>query len=565
MLQSIRRDAESKVQTQRYEAPRPRIAVETAEEAAPAPEAADEDTTSGARSSTNLRNEPRSPSDEPGTYEDPPSPIVATSSAASSPSPTAEAAAAAGTRKTAMVRGYRIDEVMSLCTPSDAIFARRLPAGGCQFFAWPGTPLRVASAAIVSMPDTIRTVHALFGRLNTPIDMVMDIDCQVPQEYWSMTKIRPFQNKVLDDVLSVVQAELTKIGETIETQVVLQSPNLKKASFHVHTRLKDAAFADYESLYGFLAPLKDKIPNVDMQIYRPNGMLRMFSCMKENRTSAMVVFDEPKWNIGFSGGKVPDEEAALHSICVRDPSTYSRLLRFEPPRSTTHQRAMTDDAESDETGDADTSKIPPAVLMPLSPREAVETASRWLRQATEVEVSDWRTWIGLGICAYRVGYNFKDARNLQRPAMEEMLDAWCEASRHCQVKYHPGECEAKWVTFDPHKLTTTSDWWSAYRRLGRLEAAVQEARRNEEQRNKKHQRRWKVLTQLNDPEVEKETEKVTSVDSADTPSTSAEAAKTVAMPPSPSSSTTAAPTNAGAGANTITKLKAKKRVVRRGR
>ncbi|SYZ66057.1 mitochondrial_DNA_primase (plasmid) [Leishmania braziliensis MHOM/BR/75/M2904] len=235
-------------------------------------------------------------------------------------------------RKTPMVKGYRIDEVAALCSSSDAMFARRLPSGGCQFFAWPGTPLSVASSAIVSMPDTIRTVHAVFGRVGTPIDIVMDIDSQVPQEYWSMSKVRLYQRKVLDDVLTPLKEEIEKIGERIETQVVLQSPNLKKASFHIHTRLKDAAFADFYSLHGFLFRFQERLPNVDLQIYRPNGMLRMFSCMKENRTSAIVVFDEPKWHIGFPGGKVSDEQAALHSICVRDPSTFSRVLTFESPR-----------------------------------------------------------------------------------------------------------------------------------------------------------------------------------------------------------------------------------------
>uniref|UniRef100_A0A0A9ZEL7 30S ribosomal protein S10 n=1 Tax=Lygus hesperus TaxID=30085 RepID=A0A0A9ZEL7_LYGHE len=109
-----------------------------------------------------------------------------------------------------------------------------------------------------------------------------------------MSRIRPYQQKVLDDTLTVVSEEIEKLGVSIETQVVLQSPNLKKASFHVHTKLKDVAFEDYESLHGFLYTFKARIPHVDLQIYRMHGMLRMFSCMKENRTSAIVVFDDAK-------------------------------------------------------------------------------------------------------------------------------------------------------------------------------------------------------------------------------------------------------------------------------
>ncbi|CAJ1026102.1 putative Primase C terminal 2 (PriCT-2) [Leishmania utingensis] len=380
-------------------------------------------------------------------------------------------------RKTPMVKGYRIDEVAALCSSSDAMFARRLPSGGCQFFAWPGTPLSVASSAIVSMPDTIRTVHAVFGRVGTPIDIVMDIDSQVPQEYWSMSKVRLYQRKVLDDVLTPLKEEIEKIGERIETQVVLQSPNLKKASFHIHTRLKDAAFADFYSLHGFLFRFQERLPNVDLQIYRPNGMLRMFSCMKENRTSAIVVFDEPKWHIGFPGGKVSDEQAALHSICVRDPSTFSRVLTFESPR----QYNMPAYGGSRVThGDSNEgTPLPPQVLLPRTEKEAIESASRWLRQATEVEVGEWRTWIGLGLCAFRVAYHFRNAKNLPRPAMAEMLDAWTEASRKCPLKFHNGECEARWAAFDPERLGQNADWWTAYKRLGRLEVPMREAMERE--------------------------------------------------------------------------------------
>lgn len=392
-------------------------------------------------------------------------------------------------RKTAMVKGYRIDEVTNLCSPSDAIFARRLPSGGCQFFAWPGTPLAVASKAIMSMPDTIRTVHAVFGRPNTPMDIVMDIDCQVPQEYWTMTKIRPFQMKLLDGILSVLKEEIEKIGESIETQVVLQSPNLKKASFHVHTKLKDAAFADFNSLHGFLCRFQERMPQVDMQIYRPHGMLRMFACMKENHTSAIVVFDDPKWNIGFPRGKVSDAEAALHSVCVRDPATFTRTLTFASPRA--YQGGAF--SKADEGAEGGEKRLPPQTRLPLTEREAIANASRWLRMANEVEVGEWRTWIGLGLCAYRIAYHFRNAKGLPRPAMEEMLDAWTEASRKCPLKYHQGECETRWAAFSPEKMGDRSDWWGAYKRLSRIEAAAMEtAQKDAEEmaeRSKRYARR----------------------------------------------------------------------------
>ncbi|RHW70925.1 mitochondrial DNA primase [Trypanosoma brucei equiperdum] len=367
--------------------------------------------------------------------------------------------------KTPMIKAFRIEDVLAACTPSDGVFARRLPQGGCQFFAWPGTPLAVASSAVANMPETIRTVHAIFGREKTPMDLVLDIDCPVPQEHWSMSKVRPFQKKVLDDVMNVIVEEIEAIGEEIESQVVLQSPNLKKVSFHVHTKLKDAAFEDYNSLHGFLHQFHKRIPAVDLQIYRSNGMLRMHRCMKENHTSAIVVFEDKDWNIGFPDGIVPDAKAALHSACIREEGTYSRLLHFDPPRNFP---TAFENSGANGSGAAEDKKI--KVLLPRTEREAVENASRWLREGTrEADVDEWRSWIRLGINAYRVAYHFRDAMTLQRPALEELLDAWVEASKKCPAKFKPGVCEARWATFDINRLSKFDDneWWPSYQRIGR--------------------------------------------------------------------------------------------------
>ncbi|KEG09015.1 mitochondrial DNA primase [Trypanosoma grayi] len=418
--------------------------------------------------------------------EVPPTPAAARATSVCSTSAAAAASdaekGANPQHKTAMVKAFRIEDVLAACTSNDGVFARRLPQGGCQFFAWPGTPLMVASNAVATMPDTIRTVHAIFGREKTPLDLVLDIDCPVPQEHWSMAKIRPFQKKLLDDVMTVVTEEIEAIGEKIATQVVLQSPNLKKASFHVHTKLQDTAFEDYHSLHGFLHRFHKRIPTVDLQIYRPNGMLRMHRCMKENHTSAIVVFEDERWNIGFPKGVVSDADAALHSACIREAGTFTRLLHFDAPRSLTLQ----DDASgSGSSGAAGTAVKLPPVLLPRTESEAVGNASAWLRHgAREIDVGEWRTWISLGINAYRIAYHFRDAQTLKRPAMEELLDAWVEASKKSPMKFRSGVCESKWTTFDINKLSKSKDydWWASYQRIGRMalkneaaEAAVKEA------------------------------------------------------------------------------------------
>ncbi|RNF13244.1 putative mitochondrial DNA primase [Trypanosoma conorhini] len=385
------------------------------------------------------------------------------------PPPTPEKSAPSQ-KKTPMIKAFRIEDVLSACTPSDGVFARRLPQGGCQFFAWPGTPLAIASNAVSTMPDTIRTVHAIFGREKTPIDLVLDIDCPVPPEHWSMSKVRPFQKKLLDDTMTVLAEEIGAIGEKIASQVVLQSPNLKKASFHVHTKLRDAAFEDYHSLHGFLHRFHKKTPHVDLQIYRPNGMLRMHRCMKENHTSAITVYEDKKWNIGFPNGVVPDAVAALHSACVRESGTYSRLLHFDAPRT---QTVPEEGASAGAGGVAKGPATIPRVLLPLTEREAVETVSMWLRTGMqETDVGDWRSWIKLGINAFRIAHHFRDAQSLERPAMEELLDAWVEASKKCPTKYRPGICESKWSSFDIDKLCKLqdNDWWSSYQRIGRIAA-----------------------------------------------------------------------------------------------
>lgn len=395
----------------------------------------------------------------------------------------AGAATAPAPQKTSMVKSFKLDDVSSACGPHDAIFARRLPTGGCQFFSWPGTALDVAGRAIVSMPDSIRTVHSVFGRKGTPIDLVMDIDCPVPPEYWTMSKIVPFQQKLLDSTLTAVHEELKKLGVEVASQVILQSPNLKKASFHVHTKLRNAAFEDYDSIHGFLSAFQERIPHVDLQIYRFHGMLRMFSCMKENLTSPLAVYHSPRWNIGFKDGKVPDAEAALHSICVREPGSFKRVLRFashqsHPPAAATPQNHASPSRSGEEDGEGSGSRFH-VVEMPLTAQEAIDTADRWLSNVSESEVGDWRSWIGVGICAFRVAYHFKDHPKLRRPALEQLQEAWVRGSQNCPLKFKPGDCETRWATFDPNKLSAGGDWWRAYQRLGRTAFAVAEGQQRE--------------------------------------------------------------------------------------
>lgn len=381
---------------------------------------------------------------------------------------TTRISAASGGAASKMVKAYKLHEVTMHCGVYDSIFARRLPAGGCQFFSWPGLSQSLACQGVLSMPPQLQTVHSLFGRIDTPMDICADIDCAVPAEARTVEAVQKFQKALLMQHIQALHKAIQIEGETIESQVCLQSPNLKKASFHIHIKLKDAAFADYRSLGGFLhtAQAQGNLPNIDLQIYRNNGMLRMYKSKKENLQSPISLVADPDVHIGFVNGVVPDLDAAIHSLGTREKGSFSRLIHKQPVSRVDHASGGAANAAGGQPNtSADGTRI--SCHAPKSKIEACENAKTWILNTPPDCVRDWKGWLVVGMSAYRVAYHFRDAKipSFNGQSVEqELLRSWIELSKRVPHKFVPGDCEKTWATLTPEAGREDS-WWVSYKTL----------------------------------------------------------------------------------------------------
>lgn len=365
-------------------------------------------------------------------------------------------------QKAVMIKSYKIVDLTAQCSAHDAIFARKMPKGGCQFFAWPGVSHAQASSAILAMPAHLQTVHAMFGRNGTPMDLCADIDCPVPQSLGSVQEITDFQNKTVQETARTLREIIKSEGHEVETQVCLQSPNLKKASFHLHIRLKDTAFEDYRSVLGFLQPHKDKIPHVDLQIFRTNGMLRMHKSKKENLQSQMTLFAPAT----VSAIPMTDPLAAQYSLCIREANSFRNVITKVPQvtfSSTFVQGAAAGCGVLPQQG------LNEPTLIPRTKTEALENAKQWALAATEEDVGSWKKWIGVGYALHRVArqyHNTSVASFEGRTPEQELLRVWVEISKRCPSKFVPGDCEKSWATFKDD--ASPDGWWTSYKSLHRI-------------------------------------------------------------------------------------------------
>jgi hypothetical protein len=367
-----------------------------------------------------------------------------------------------------MVKSYKLFEVSSQCSPHDSMFARKLPGGGCQFFAWPGLSQSLACQGILSMPSHLQTVHSLFGRNDVPMDICADIDCAVPEELRDVEAVQSFQKKIVMQHIQALHEAIHAEGETIESQVCLQSPNFKKASFHLHIKLKDAAFADFRSLHGFMqtAAAKGNMPNVDLQIYRHNGMLRMYKSKKESLQSPISLYADPSTHIGFPNGVVSDLDAAIHSLGARGKDTFSRLIYKQSAKGDYNASTGMNAGATSASGSADGATAKISCSAPKSKLEACENAKAWILSIPAEHVQNWRGWLGVGMSAYRIAHHFNDVKvaTFQGQTVEhELLHAWIELSKKVPHKFVPGDCEKSWATFTPE--TREDSWWVSYRAL----------------------------------------------------------------------------------------------------
>jgi len=370
----------------------------------------------------------------------------------------------AAKEKPPIVKSYRINELLQQCAESDAVFGRA--AGGhFQYFAWPGLDVRTAAVAVCTMPDTIRTAHSIFGRPGVAMDIAADVDAPLPGGCTTAEAAIKYQKECLETAIHALHEEVKAIGETVTRQIVFQSPNFKKVSFHIHAQLGDAVFSDYRDLGLFMQRVKRRDPHYDTQIYRVHGSLRMFQCKKEDLSSPLSLYSDNAFHIGFSNGQVPHDAACVMSLCMREPGTWRRKIQL--PTEARHFASSTKASPNDDFSgilDSLPQKGDRKVAIPLTADEAVLNAKHAILALPEELASEWKSWIAVGLSAHKVANQFADAKIKElgeSNPVDELLKAWIGFSQKCPGKFRAGECEKQWESF--YKKSGSMDWFWSYR------------------------------------------------------------------------------------------------------
>lgn len=360
--------------------------------------------------------------------------------------------------KKPMVDSFNISEMMSKVSPGDALLARRLRSGCCQFFAWPGQGLLEVAEGISSIPRNVRTVHTVFGREGTPMDLALDIDCPIPSHLnKSVDAVQEFQQQHLQKVLKLLHGHISAAGHEIQTQMVLRSASLKKVSFHVHARLKDgAAFKDYRSLGQFVRKMANEERSIDAAIYRNHGMLRVASSLKEDLTSPMMIVPMDWATFGMINPS-EQQEQIYYSLAIRAVEEVKQVIEIAPPAEGPPAQNT-----SSALNPKENRKNSPAATVHRSLNLSCGEEGRFLWDHPE-KVRDivvecllgldsrladpWKTWVKVGLLASNVATDLCDTHGLDVKVIEEAFHTF---SAKCSFKYDGRKVATQWESMCKH-------------------------------------------------------------------------------------------------------------------
>ena len=372
------------------------------------------------------------------------------------------------TLRTDPIKGYKLADMLPQLTNDDVLFARKLRKGGAQFYAWPGVPMIEVAKGMMDMPKELRTSHVVFGRPDLPLDLAFDLDEPIPSNKMkSADMVRAHQRARLLESLEVIHGAIKERGEKVASQAVLVSPNLRKLSFHIHIKLEDAAFKDYAHLGAFIrSSIYPKLRSVvDPQIYRPNGMLRIFHNMKDDMTSPLSVYDDIALQLNMSlidGAPTPAAatplkkahsapvaaatkaadssqlytraaltakaaakaaaapavavtngisnlapyDMMLHSFIQRPSDSFSRFVEVSQAELDTSKQLRRfghTGTGDDASGSGKRDKRPP---MPLNKSEALCNVRDWMDALPPNLASEFSLWVRVGLYLFRIGQEF---------------------------------------------------------------------------------------------------------------------------------------------------------------
>lgn len=364
-----------------------------------------------------------------------------------------------------LVRGFRVDQVMSQVAATDYVYALQ---GAPQLFTFAcirdADSLAVADE-ILKIDQSDRVVHSIFGRAKVPVDFYADIEFPTWGQHLNNVKGASHDNLNEDgsrneelDEESAQAKEKPYTGESVAIDVIKATTDLlkehydvapsvtalfdggttaEKHSYHLHMRLPSAAFLDYT----FLGELHSEInvavgvQAIDLSTNRPNGMLRLAYTPKftsRDRVLLPVVPQDSELKRMVSSMKElsPRELLAMSLITrtdeiKKDPDSIKLLSTSASLSGGKRLKKQYDDV----TGRV----IQPHLYNEKKPLRFKEACARVA--ALPMHLADsYDTWIRIGLSLH----SFNDP---------EAFNKWLQFSSKSPSKFDPAVCERYWAIF----------------------------------------------------------------------------------------------------------------------
>eukprot|EP00758_Cryptobia_borreli_P005806 Tbor_TRINITY_DN4990_c0_g1::TRINITY_DN4990_c0_g1_i1::g.9679::m.9679 len=231
-------------------------------------------------------------------------------------------------------RSYRIDQLLSICGPTDVILARQEKSKGrvnpmihsinnrnrsvntsndltYSYMGLKDTSVKEVAQCLLLLPDHLRHFHTLCARDETPLDFYADID--LPDH--NTEEAEEVILQITDRLFAKLQA--LKFGNF--HTVLLESPNRQqKKSFHLHIRGEDSCFVDFQAPRAIAMDINRQLRKdaLDLGCYRRHGTLRCAFSSK---------MDEGEFTNDTSDNTIPKHLSAASDIMdnVRYSHNYS--------------------------------------------------------------------------------------------------------------------------------------------------------------------------------------------------------------------------------------------------
>ena len=310
---------------------------------------------------------------------------------------------------------------------NDYIIARlkRQELGGsATYTAWPSATAGDIYQYASSLPVKQRALHCVFGRTGVPMDFCADLDLPLdPNDTQKKRYGHELMVKVCEEASAVLSESFQKQFNRL---VVLQSFSPKKLSYHIHARVDETtAFADFNSVGKFCRLIQAKLDKnslhnvIDSQIYRSNGSLRLYNCVKSignDVTLSHVAHKYPKeWE------PLPEELFDM-SLVMRKLVDVKNKLEYEKGEMIEREKEVfgLDDA-----------------------RKQLHAVSKAVLKLSKY-ADDYKSWIGISLalksCDRYVHENFADDPSLN---FHDVYHAFSQLSS----KYEYAQCESWWNKF----------------------------------------------------------------------------------------------------------------------